>query len=369
MKDYVNYEAEDLAKDEFFILWVKSASIATEKFWQNWLETYPFKRNDVEIARQLVLFALSMPQAPVSDQQIARIKESVFERIGTIDQKRPTILRFVTVRYAAALLAGLVVFASWLAFRNGDETKASRYAEYVSVAASKYELVEVENKTRVAKLVNLPDGSSVTLRKNSRLSYPRDFTAHAREIYLTGEAFFEVAKDPARPFYVYANALVTKVLGTSFNVRAYQEDKEILVSVKTGKVSVYKAEAGLIEANLKTEKLGGMVLMPNQEALFAHESISLAKKVAASEKPMSVKNIEEMSFEFDETPLGEVFAQLEKAYDIRIVYDKTVMGKCPVTASLTGEPLNEKLSLLCKAVQAQYIVANNEIVVSGKGCE
>ncbi len=85
----------------------------------------------------------------------------------------------------------------------------------------------------------LPDGSSVELAAGSRISYPNDFgSGNSRDIYLSGEAFFKIARNSGQPFRVFANEIVTKVLGTSFSVRSYEKDTTISVTVRTGKVSV-----------------------------------------------------------------------------------------------------------------------------------
>ena len=86
----------------------------------------------------------------------------------------------------------------------------------------------------------MPDESTVELAANSRIAYANNFdSAGTRDVYLSGEAFFKVTKNPCRPFRVFANEIVTKVLGTSFSVRSFEKDTVIQVTVRTGKVSVY----------------------------------------------------------------------------------------------------------------------------------
>jgi len=243
------------------------------------------------------------------------------------------------------------------------------YNEMVSKASEEYKLIEVENSDNRPRLINLPDGRSVLLKKGGRLSYPNHFKKELREIYLTGEGFFEVAKDPERPFYVFANEMVTKVLGTSFTVKAYSEDKQVFVKVKTGKVSVFQSGTAEARTNLNSKELGGLVLNPNQEATFEKGKIIAGKQQGKKQDAATEPQIQDMLFEYEEVTVGEIFAQLEKAYQIRIVYDKTVMEKCPVTASLTDEPLASKLSLICKAVRSEYEIKNGEVIIRGKGCD
>jgi ferric-dicitrate binding protein FerR (iron transport regulator) len=89
----------------------------------------------------------------------------------------------------------------------------------VNIAKKKYEIIESLNLNEEQKVVNLPDGSSIMLKKEHVFRILNHLKAIKR-VYLTGEAFFEVAKDANKPFFVHANQVITKVLGTSFTVRA-----------------------------------------------------------------------------------------------------------------------------------------------------
>ena len=86
--------------------------------------------------------------------------------------------------------------------------------------------------------LSLPDGTSVWLNADSKLRFPVSFTAERREVYLEGEAYFEVAKDSAREFWVHAGAMDVKVLGTSFNVKAYERLETVATTLVEGSVEV-----------------------------------------------------------------------------------------------------------------------------------
>src|SRR5688572_8121606 len=121
---------------------------------------------------------------------------------------------------------------------------------------------QVINDKNISQRILLPDGSNVTLEPQSSIKFLSDFNKPvAREIYLDGEGFFEVARNEQRPFLVHANKITTKVLGTSFIVKAFPQDKNVTVVVKTGKVSVYATED---KVNAKRE----IILTPNQQIVF-----------------------------------------------------------------------------------------------------
>ena len=129
---------------------------------------------------------------------------------------------------AASVAAIITLFALGYMFLNRNEQAgklATHYQEQVS-------------RPGQTKVVMLPDGSHVYLNADSRLKYPDRFSDSTRVVYLEGEAFFEVAHDSLHPFIVQAGRIATRVLGTSFNVRAYGDELDMVVGVKTGKVKV-----------------------------------------------------------------------------------------------------------------------------------
>src|SRR5690606_31931996 len=126
------------------------------------------------------------------------------------------------------------------------------------------------SSTDTEKSIVLADGSQIILSPFSSIEYPEIFDASKREVYLTGKAFFEVATDPEKPFYVYSGQIVTRVLGTSFWVDESKSGSDVEVSVVTGKVSVTKrSEVSDMQAGpVKT----GAILTANQKVRFFNES-------------------------------------------------------------------------------------------------
>jgi len=166
---------------------------------------------------------------------------------------------------------------------------------------------------------------------------------------------------------VHAHEIITKVLGTSFNVKAYPNDKQIQVSVKTGKVSVYQSNGIEAEQQANHKKLEGFVLSPNQEVIIKRQLLTFEKKniKAIDKQAISIQNI---AFEYEEVSVLKIFKDLSEAYNITIVCDENIFKNCLVTASLTDEPLSEKLKLISKSVEATYEIVNGKIIISGVGC-
>ncbi|WP_324675490.1 FecR family protein [Hymenobacter sp. GOD-10R] len=368
MPDYVQYTAEDFAQDDFFVRWVLLPDAETEAFWQNWLTTFAFRREEVEAARHLVLALHQLPQQRMAVGEKMMLKQRIFDEIEAREQARPPMVRAMPrVAWqwaAAALLVFGLLGGSWYLWQARQGAPAMAYLQVVKTQTAD-SLREVANATDDTHLVALSDGSSVLLRPHSRLAFPTRFTGPNRNVYLEGAAFFEVAKNPSRPFFVNTAHLVTKVLGTSFEVQARPAAARVVVTVKTGRVSVYPQSSAEAAAQRQTRKLEGFVLVPNQQATYRLADRKLLRTLLPQPRLQAVQP----TFEYTETSLSEVFAQLEKAYGVHIVYDEAVLGNCPLTASFTDEPLFEKLGLICKAVQANYEVMDAQIVVTGPGCK
>jgi transmembrane sensor len=366
---YVTYTPEELAQDTYFIQWVNATDLAAENFWQNWLETYPFKRRDVELARQIVLLVHQVGESDFTQNEIDEVKTSILEQINYYEKP----LFWETFRqkwvWVAAAVIAIGIGLSWnrIVIPKADDT----YLVQVQRAKDQYELVEVFNQHNEVQVVNLPDGSSVLLKKEAKISYPKAFTKEFREVYLVGEAFFEIAKDHNKPFFVHANQVITKVLGTSFTVKTFSDSPKVTVNVKTGRVAVFLADSEEGIKQKQNKKLEGFVLSPGEQVVVNEGSIGViqAQSLPSSSGSSTIVPIERLSFEFNETSLKDVFSRIEQSYHLKVEYDDQLMGNCPVTASLTDEPLNQKLHLICKAVRANYILTEGKIVVTGQGCQ
>jgi transmembrane sensor len=249
-----------------------------------------------------------------------------------------------------------------LGYQWVKKSTESKYTQLVSKAQTP--LKEIINTTTTSNLVVLmPDGSKAMLKPNSRLSYSRSFTGVVREVYLSGEAFFDVKKNPKKPFLVYSNGLVTKVLGTSFLVKAYEKDEQVTVLVKTGRVSVFVNKTS---QSLDPE-MEGVVLTPNQKVVFGKETEKLTRTLI--EKPTLILSGQELhQFSFNNAPVARIFTALQKAYGIDIVFDEEVVANCYLTTSLTNETLFEKLDIICEGIEASYKVVDAQVVISSKGC-
>jgi ferric-dicitrate binding protein FerR (iron transport regulator) len=218
------------------------------------------------------------------------------------------------------------------------------------------------NQTDRSQTVYLVDGSRVILQPGSGIRHAAFLQKDKREVYLEGNAFFDVAKDAHRPFYVYSGDLVVRVLGTSFKVATDKESGDITVLVTTGKVAVTKKTAPLPHP---------LILTTNQIAFYKVHSRDLVQLRAEKKDlaPDLIPAAPAVSFNFDETPVEEIFQTLENAYGIPFHYDKATFSHCVLTTSLTDESLEEKIRIICEAIGATYELREDGIFLEGKPCK
>lgn len=367
MIDYNKFKTEDFVTDASFRLWVSGTSPEHTAFWEFWLEAHPEKTEMIAHAKLLSL-ALKNPSTAINDDEIAL----EIEKIVTIaENTQPLKTRQswpVWARIAAAVL--LIGGLCWIWWSQTHTHSLQTLPAATSVISPKIanKQVEVSNNTESDYTTTLPDGTTVQLKKGSKVSFSEKFSDDKREVYLTGEAFFHVVRNPNQPFFVYANDLVMRVLGTSFTVKAYTKDQKVVVAVETGQVMVFPLSELKKSRTIANYQVQSLYLTPNQQAIFQRQAEKLNK--ALVEKPAIITQpLETPNFTFENTPIEEVFARLKKAYGLNIIYDTEVMKNCSVTAPLGNESLFVKLDIICKTIGAHYEIVETEIVVSGRGCQ
>lgn len=206
----------------------------------------------------------------------------------------------------------------------------------------------VETKEYAAKLgehakLTLSDGTQIWLNAGSRLKYPKEFKGDTREVYLTGEAFFDVAKDKKHPFIIHTDKMDTKVLGTSFNVQAYPDQRTQEVSVMTGRVNV---KSTVTEENV--------YVTPGQKVVFKSKNNKLQafKDVPVNTISLWRKNI----IVFEDTPMPEVIATINRNYNVAVEIKNKNLNALKINAYFKELPVDQVVALVCNIVNAEYKV-------------
>ncbi|WP_345951974.1 FecR family protein [Mucilaginibacter sp. PAMB04274] len=350
MTPYEHYEVEDFMQDEFFIEWVLHPSENSNAFWSGWLMHNPDRQPVLERARAIVSSITVKPVArELADTEVRSIIDHVRLNGFKTEQPVPTIKISRTGWFQAAAVILICFTAALLIYRQVN-------VKHV-LSQTNNEYIQVSNQSNQSKLVRMNDGSLAVLHPASVLRYPSRFNGSSRNVYLSGEAFFEVHKNPRKPFLVHSQNMITRVLGTSFTVRAFKNENAFKVIVNTGKVMVYADKQQAHKINAKS-----VMLLPNQEVTFDHNQIVLKKDTLQTPLLLS-KEVATHKFTFNNAPLSQIIARLNEAYAIHIVYDQERLGNQTLTASLSDLPLDEKVKLICKAINAQCSFDGGQIKI------
>lgn len=217
---------------------------------------------------------------------------------------------------------------------------------------------QVAPKGKVVHL-SLSDGSQVWLNADTKFRYPQKFGSRTREVYLEGEAFFEVSKDASKPFRIHSGSLTTTVLGTSFNVKAYGTDELQEVAVVTGKVSVVHED--------DRQQSSEVLLQPGQKAVLAINKGKLWKEDFSDLEAYT--SWKDGKLIFEDIPVDEVISSLGRFYNIDIQLGSEALRSCRVTATFDPMPLEKVMYLLCFTLNAEYTHTGNSYFITGTGCD
>jgi transmembrane sensor len=201
-------------------------------------------------------------------------------------------------------------------------------------------------------IVELSDGSKITLNAGSKIKYPGHFGAGPREIYLEGEAYFEVSSNKEKPFIVHTGSITTIDLGTKFNIKAFKDIETITVSLIEGQIKITEAE-------INSPK-NGIVLEPDQQFIFNKNE----KEVTVNDfEPVEVIGWIDNTLVFHKEPLKNVLASLTRMYGIEFeLADNAIAGK-EITANFQNEPSKIVSETLKQASGLDYRIINENNIV------
>lgn len=222
---------------------------------------------------------------------------------------------------------------------------------FVSRKTSNINLLTEETSIGEVKQVVLSDGTKVWLNAKSQFKYPKVFSGSTREVFLDGEAFFEVKRDEARPFSIQSNGIKTTVLGTSFNVNSYAGALGTKISVVSGKVSVEKEDKQVY-------------LEKNQQAFYDTKTKGLSKIAVNASALISWKD---GRMEFNHVELPEVIATIQRNFAQKVEVAGNLKS-CKVSADFTDMELEKIMKILSEVVGGRYERKGDTFYLSGTGC-
>ena len=362
MKDYKEYSTDDFIGDDSFIHWVKSPTKDLDGFWIAFIAENPDKAQDVEEAIRF-LKLLDGQQLILPAEKLNELHQQINDRID-LPASASTVHQIVNSRskkirlfsYAAVITVSLLAFSA-LFFINRQSTDAL----IKSVSVQKPSAAESDVQEHIIpkgerSQITLEDGTKVWINADSRLEYSSDFlSGDTRDVFLQGEAYFDVTPDKSRPFIVHVQDVNIMVLGTAFNVKGYRGEHKVEATLVHGKISLSGASAD------------NVTLAAGQRAVFLTEKKRL--KVENNVETDTYTSWRNGVLVFDDQPLYEILPILERTFNVNIHTDQASSLDCRFTAKINNMSIAEVLELFGTSDTIGYTVYANEVYITGSFCD
>ncbi|MGV8094551.1 MAG: FecR family protein [Mangrovibacterium sp.] len=365
---------ERLIENPLFFKWIYHSSVEIEDYWDSYMKLNPQEAAHI-INFKKEFEKLRYTTERLSEQEKKDLAFRILHRLGVVDrQRRQHRIYLGLARYAAVAILFFAV-GGFLVYMQMSQKKPGFFSQNFEIPAYTDEpvlILDNQDKIRLKEkesdldyssgdviklngndLINQPreeaarmdqliipygnrskirlsDGTIVWLNAGSSLIYPSRFTGKRREIFLSGEAFFDVYRDPDQPFIVKTNALDIKVLGTQFNVSAYREDSVIQTVLEEGAVAFHHDGLGLFEKDPE--------LSPNQMAVY-HKNKKETKIYQVD--PGFYSSWTKGLLSLSNTDLQGILKKLERYYNVSFRFDDPLKGTMVITGKLD---LNEGLA-------------------------
>lgn len=275
--------------------------------------------------------------------------ERLFSAIQQDIRSKPAVFslhRTDWIGYAVKVAAAVLVIATASVFSMTYQN----YVEEKQIAEQQpilFQTQDEENRT-----ITLADGTEIRMNSNSEISVSAGYMRGAREITLSGEAYFDVEHNPDQPFIIHANQSSVEVLGTAFNVRSVNDQRNVQVAVVEGRVSFRGAENGTDSEQLS------VILSKNQYGYLDLENRTLNVDELAVENYLAWQS---GWFNFQELSMQQVCTQLSRIYGIECGFDNSGIPAMNLTANFSNESLEKTLDVISMTLEISYEIRDEQV--------
>jgi transmembrane sensor len=360
---------EQLIENPLFYKWIYHPTKEIDAYWEYYLVTHPNHASQIKILKKQFEDHLKYEEKKLTETEKRKLAKRIILQLGKAkrQKKRHLVVRNI-MRYAAVAFLFFFIGSSLVYLYMGNRQSQSitgntglpsqvqeplliigdkeqiklnqgtselAYSDKGEIILNHAHVLKKEDNNEPPKMntlvipygsrtdITLADGTSVWLNAGSRLIYPSRFVDKTREVFLTGEAFFDVKKNDKQPFVVKTVDVKVEVLGTRFNVSAYPEDYSIQTVLVEGKVFLKETGAGLFKKTIQ--------LVPGQRAYFNRKSKETSvSKVDVEPYILWTQGL----FSFSNTDFNRITKKLERYYDIVFHYDNPMKGTIQITGKL-----------------------------------
>ncbi len=348
--NYHNYQLEDFLSDEDFKQWVIDPDADRDHFWKSWIASNPEKKDIIYQAVEIIRGIKFRNREDFKDHddlddQLESTLEAILQTdISTTEQTgNHRIKIFHLIPKIAASLLFVIASAAIFYYLTTSSENAGSVANINTTIK--------ENPAGQRSTTRLPDGTIVILNSSSSITYHDPFTDSTRYVELEGEAFFEVAHDPNKPFVVASGTVQTVALGTSFNVRAFKSEQDIRVSLATGKVKVK-----ITGKSAEQETL----LEPGQQLAY--------DKVLETQEKKAFDELLDLGWKdgiivFEDADLDEFITTVERWYGVTFEVTGTQQSRWHIEGKFDNETLKEIMEGLSFTYNIQYEMEGKKVKI------
>jgi ferric-dicitrate binding protein FerR (iron transport regulator) len=355
---------EELICDASFKEYCLGSNLASQLYWEEWIMSNSHRTQDIQEARE-VIYILTARQGNRLDQlkqlragmsQSESFKEIITNISAAADDpgnnKRPSY------RYIGAVAASLLIAVTIYLSIPQKQTQ--------STVSTFEKEIKIQSGEEIRKTSILADGSLITLSKNSSLKFRTNFNTDNREVWLSGEAYFDVKPDKKHPFIVHSLNNDIKVLGTVFNIKAYPGDALSETFLIHGRVEViphdtrYKSIILTPNQKLITSLISGKSSLANQEV--HNQVVTISERKDAVEEVKWVRN----RLNIENEPLSVIAGKLEDWYGIKIVFDDEEVKNLRYSGVFESESVIKSLEALQLSYPFNFRVEQDKISISSK---
>ncbi len=401
VKKFKDYSVEDLLHDQEFVSIVKRLNSPEE--WEQFLQYRSESANNIIQARKILHLFQTSEDRILAKEKNQKLWDNIY-RFNTESSRHNKTIRLKTfIRVAASILIiislGGLLYQHFskienqyqfsesrndlktdnplLVLSNGNTVKLKKSESKIEVLKGRDAIQIdndqiVENQSSIVKATNkaklneviipygkkskivLEDGTTVWLNAGSRFAFPQEFSGKKREVFLEGEAYFEVAKNVKMPFIISTAEIEVEVLGTRFNVYAYKSDNLCETVLFEGSVNIWD------NSKFFKEKIQ---MEPNQKATYDKTT----KNIVLKSESESGKIISWVNgwYEFKNEDFERVLKKLEKYYNVKFEYDQAVVSKIlPISGKLDlKESLIEVMIVLSKVAKIEYQISGKTVTI------
>lgn len=268
--------------------------------------------------------------------------------------KKPLLHRILYVSSVAAIA---ILFFTIGYFANNSTGEKVNNITIATVTKSKVPILRtLYTEKGVKGFVTLPDSSKVWLNSDSKIIYPEEFTGKERTVKMSGEAYFEVTKDSLHPMVVHTNKnFAIEVLGTTFNIRSYDNDEKAETTLYTGAITMHYK-------NKNTKQIETLCLKPNQS--FAYVETNNTPKLFKYKEPIKQSVWKDGQLLFDNTPIGDVLKILERWHGSKFVINNQDIYKYKLSAEFTSESIVQIMEIIQLIIPINYNYTNNVVTIN-----